>query len=359
MQGEATAVETAPAARSEAPRRSRARQTAKYLALRFLVYFVTLWGAYTLSFLFFRLMPGDPVSAFIANLAAQGEHIDATAAAEQTRMVNETLGRNGSLPEQYVRYFGRVLQGDFGASFLAFPSPAIDLVLRALPWTATLLAVSVLISWSIGLFIGAIVGWQRDRPWAQLLTAFGVAFQQVHYYFLGMFLLLVFAYGLGWFPTRGAFAGGLTPGLNVPYVQSVAYHAALPALSIVLAGGFSWMISTRSLMVGELGSDYLVYAQAKGLSTRTILFGYGLRNVLLPQITSLAISLGFVINGAILLEQLFLYPGIGLLFIAAIKAVDVNTAQAIVLLTVLAVSTANLVVDLCLPLIDPRVQARV
>ena len=226
------------------------------------------------------------------------------------------------------------------------------------PWTAALLAVSVLISWVIGLFIGAIVGWQRDRRWAQVLTSFGIAFQQVHYYYLGVFLLLVFAYGLAWFPTRGAYAGGLTPGLSLAYIQSVLHHAALPALSIVLAGSFSWMISTRSLMISELGADYLVYAQAKGLSPRTILFGYGLRNVLLPQVTSLAISLGFVINGAILLEQLFLYPGVGLLFIAAIKAVDVNTAQAIVLLAVLAVSTANLIVDLCLPLIDPRVQAR-
>jgi peptide/nickel transport system permease protein len=319
--------------------RLRARQTVRYLLARFAVYLVTLWGAASLSFLCLRLMPGAP--------------------AGNSRWVNETLGRNGNLLEQYLRYFGGVVRGDFGASFLKFPSPAMDLVLGALPWTATLLAVSVLISWAIGLVVGAIVGWKRDRVWAQILVSVGIAVHQVHYYYLGLFLLLVFAYGLAWFPTRGAFAGGLAPGLNVPFVLSVIQHAALPSLSIVIAGSLGWMISTRALVVGELGADYIVYAQAKGLRTRTILFGYGLRNVLLPQVTGLAISLGFVVNGAILLEQLFLYPGVGLLFITAIKAVDVNTAQAIVTLAIVAVSTANLIVDLLLPLIDPRVQARV
>jgi peptide/nickel transport system permease protein len=101
-----------------------------------------------------------------------------------------------------------------------------------------------------------------------------------------------------------------------------------------------------------------MYAQAKGLRPRTILFGYALRNALLPQITGLAISLGFVINGAILLEQLFLYPGVGLLLISAIKEIDVNTAQAIVLITITTVLSANLLVDLTLPFVDPRVQAR-
>src|SRR5262245_46222090 len=140
--------------------RRRLRQTGRYLAQRLAIYAITLWGAYTLSFLFFRLMPGDPVQASISNLATEGEYIDAEAAAEPSRLVAQTLGREGNLIEQYLRYFGRLSRGDFGASFLNFPHPAIALVLRALPWTGCLLLVSVLIAWSLGLFLGAISGWK-------------------------------------------------------------------------------------------------------------------------------------------------------------------------------------------------------
>lgn len=349
------------ATRNQAARQHLGRSL-RYIGLRLLTFFITLWGAWTVAFLFFRLMPGDPVSAFIANLAAQGEHIDATAAAEQSKLINETLGRNGNLLEQYVRYFSRLLQGDFGASFLKFPDPAIGLVLNALPWTAALLALAVIISWVLGLALGAIVGWQRTKPWAQWLTSFAITIELIPYYFIALLLLIVFAYGvtwgLAWFPVRGAYRAGLTPGFNVEFLLSALHHAMLPALSIVLANAFRWMVSTRALMINVLGEDYLLYAQAKGLPPGMILFRYALRNALLPQITALAISLGFVINGAILLEQLFLYPGVGLLLISAIREVDVNTAQAIVLITITAVLTANLIVDLILPFIDPRVQNR-
>jgi len=338
--------------------RQRSRQVVRYLAVRLLTFLVTLWGAYSVAFLFFRLMPGDPVQAFMANMALRGEHIDPTAAAEQSRLVNETLGRTGNLFEQYVRYFSRLLQGDFGASFLNFPEPSINLVMRALPWTATLLAVAVVLSWTIGLALGALAAWKRDRAWVQALTAGAIAFEQIPYYFLALILLIVFAYGLGLFPLRGAYRAGLEPGLNGDFLLSAVQHAVLPALSIVIASAFRWMMSTRALMINLLGEDYLLYAQAKGLRPRTVLFGYALRNALLPQVTSLAISLGFVINGAILLEQLFLYPGVGLLLISAIKEIDVNTAQAIVLITITTVLTANLLVDLILPFVDPRVQSR-
>jgi peptide/nickel transport system permease protein len=231
-------------------------------------------------------------------------------------------------------------------------------VLRALPWTATLLAVAVILSWTIGLALGALAAWRRDRAWVQALTAGAIAFEQIPYYFLALILLIVFAYGLALFPLRGAYRAGLTPGLNGEFLASAAQHAILPALSIVVASAFRWMMSTRALMINLLGEDFLLYAQAKGLHPRTVLFRYALRNALLPQITSLAISLGFVINGAILLEQLFLYPGVGLLLISAIKEIDINTAQAIILITITTVLSANLLVDLILPFVDPRVQAR-
>jgi peptide/nickel transport system permease protein len=354
----ADASSPAPTARPPTPARRR-RQVARYLAMRLLVFLITLWGAYTISFLFFRLMPGDPVQAFIANLAINGEHIDAAAAAEQSKLVNQTLGRDGNLFEQYVLYFSRVLRGDFGASFLNFPNPAIQLVLRALPWTATLLAVSVVLGWGLGLALGALIGWQRNRPWAQGLAAFAIALEQVPFYFLALLLLIVFGYGLAWFPTRGAYHASVAPGLTLAFLGSAVQHAILPALSLVLISACRWAISTRALMISVLGEDYLLYAQARGLPPRTILYRYALRNALLPQITALAISLGFVINGAILLEQLFLYPGVGLLLISAIKEIDVNTAQAIVIMTITSVMTANLIVDLILPFVDPRVQARV
>jgi peptide/nickel transport system permease protein len=228
--------------------------------------------------------------------------------------------------------------------------------MRALPWTIGLLGLSVLISWVFGIILGGIVGWVRASPLSNALTTFAIAFSQVPQYIVALMLLFLFAFTLSWLPTRNAYPANLTPAFTPEFIVGVVKHGLLPAMGIVLVSVSGWMLSTRSLVVSILGEDYLLYAQAKGLPRRNIFFHYVLRNALLPQLTALAISLGFIVNGALLVETLFNYPGLGSLLVTAVGILDFNTIQGIVLISIFSVLTANLILDLALPLIDPRVR---
>ena len=212
------------------------------------------------------------------------------------------------------------------------------------------------IAWVLGIILGGIVGWRRDFPGAQVITTLAIALAQVPQYFVALLLIFVFAYALVWLPSRGAYPASITPAFSLDFMRGVVRHAILPAFSIVLVSVSGWLISTRSLMISILGEDYLLFAQAKGLKPGYIFTRYGLRNALLPQLTGLAISLGFIMNGSFLVEYIFTYPGIGTLFVNAIGILDYNTVQGIVLISIVAVLTANLLLDLLLPLVDPRIR---
>ncbi|MCB0083513.1 MAG: ABC transporter permease, partial [Caldilineaceae bacterium] len=267
------------------------------------------------------------------------------------------LGINGNWFEQYVRYVSNVvLRFDLGPSLTAFPTHAQVLIFQALPWTIGLLGISVILAWFIGLVLGGIVGWRRNFPGSELLTTLAIGFSQIPQYFVALLLIFLFAYTLLWFPARGAYPATMQPGLTLPFLMGLLRHSFLPALSIVVVSVSGWLISTRSLMISILGEDYLLFADAKGLRPGYIFSRYALRNALLPQLTGLAISLGFIMNGAFLVEYIFTYPGIGTLFINAIGILDYNTVQGIVLISIVAVLTANLLLDLLLPLVDPRIR---
>jgi len=179
---------------------------------------------------------------------------------------------------------------------------------------------------------------------------------QIPYYLVALLLVMVLAYLLGVFPTRWAFSPTITPTLSLEFIVDVLYHATLPALSLILVSAFGLLISTRALTITILGEDYILFAQAKGLKKIKILNRYVLRNVLLPQVTGLAMALGFIVNGFYLIEWIFSYPGIGTLLVQAIPALDYNTIQGIILISIFTVLTANLIIDIIYPLIDPRIR---
>jgi peptide/nickel transport system permease protein len=225
-----------------------------------------------------------------------------------------------------------------------------------MPWTIGLLGLSVVIAWILGVLLGGVVGWRRLSPVSGVLTTIAIALSQIPQYIVALFLLFLFAFTLAWLPTRNAYPANATPGFNLDFILGVIQHGLLPALAIVLVSVSGWLISTRSLVVSILGEDYLIYAQSKGLPNRHIFLNYVLRNAMLPQITALAISLGFIVNGALLIETLFNYPGLGTLLVRAISILDYNTIQGIILISIVAVLTANLLIDLALPLVDPRIR---
>jgi peptide/nickel transport system permease protein len=178
----------------------------------------------------------------------------------------------------------------------------------------------------------------------------------IPYYILAILLLFAFAFLWRIFPLSGAYSVGLKPALSLDFARDVLRHAALPALSIVLVSLGWWFLSMRSLIGGLKGEDYILMAEAKGLSERRILWGYAFRNALLPQATGLALSLGAVVGGALITEVIFAYQGIGWLIYQSIRTLDYPVIQGSVLLVILSVATANLVIDLIYPFIDPRIR---
>ncbi len=329
---------------------------ANYAIRRFGLYLVELWGAVTVAFFFFRMIPGDPIQTFIQTLQ-QNYVYNASASAEVIAKYRAEFGLDGNVITQYFRYMYQVLvQHDFGPSLLNYPTPAQDVIFRALPWTMGLLGISAVLAWIIGLLTGAVAGWRRGKPGADLATNLSIALSHVPYYFLALILTFLFAYQLNWLPARSAYDARLEPGVTFEFIASLVRYGFLPALSIVVIGVFAWLLSTRMLMVPVLGEDYLTYAQAKGLRPRRILTKYALRNCYLPQVTAFGISLGFIFNGNVLVEQLFNYPGLGATLVNAINILDFNTIMGVTNLAIFAVLSANLVLDLILPLLDPRVK---
>ncbi|MGH2534586.1 MAG: ABC transporter permease [Thermomicrobiales bacterium] len=353
---EAVAFEEAELAELVEGRR-RISPTVAYVARRFGLYLITLWGSISASFFFFRLIPGDPISAMIAEFESRGQYTAQDESQQLVEFYEKAFGLDGSLFQQYVRYLERVvLYQDFGPSVLSYPSPASDLVLRALPWTLGLIGTATLLGWVIGIVAGSFVGWARTSRVANWITNLSLVISHVPAYFVALFLVVMLAYRAPIFPANGAYDASLSPGWSLDFIWSVIKHGTLPVLATMIVAVANWLIGTRALVVNILGEDYLTYAGAKGLSPWRILTRYVMRNAWLPQIAALGIVMGSVINGNVLIERLFRYPGLGNLLVDAISIKDVNTAQAIVGLLIFLVLTLNLLIDLALPLIDPRVK---
>jgi peptide/nickel transport system permease protein len=334
----------------------RAHPLLWYAIRRFIAYLVTLWGAFTLTFFFFRLMPGNPIGAYIQALQ-QKQIYNAQASEEMVKYYKTVFGLDGNLFQQYIQYIQQiVIKHDLGPSILSFPTSSQVLIMRSMPWTIGLLALSTLFSWGLGLLLGALIGWKRDKWGSEFATNLCIALSHIPYYFIALILVFLLAYKLDWFPSTQAYNPAYDPAWDWGFITSVINHGTLPALSITIIGVTSWMLSTRMLMVTILGEDYLTFAEAKGLKPRKILMRYALRNCYLPQITGLGITLGSIFNGNVLVEQLFAYPGVGNLFVMATQQLDYNTIQGIVSLAIFGVLTANLLLDLLLPALDPRIK---
>jgi peptide/nickel transport system permease protein len=351
---------SAPAARVPGLARVRAflgrHPLASYAVRRFGLYLVELWGAVTVAFFFFRMIPGDPIQTFLQTLE-QNYVYNQAASAEVIAHYREEFNLDGNVFSQYLAYLSKVLfEQDLGPSLINYPTPAQEVIWRALPWTMGLLGISAVLAWVIGLLAGALAGWRRGKPGAELVTNLSIALSHVPYYFLALILTFLFAYQLNWLSARSAYDARLEPTFSLEFIASLLRYGLLPALSIVVIGVFSWLLSTRMLMVPILGEDYLTYAQAKGLRPRRILTRYALRNCYLPQVTAFGISLGFIFNGNVLVEQLFNYPGLGATLVQAINILDFNTVMGVTNLAIFAVLTANLLLDLFLPVLDPRVK---
>ncbi len=331
----------------------------RYYLNKILTYLFTIWGAFTIAFFLFRLVPTNPVESWVQSLQRQYS-VNITNGADMVNYYKEQFGLNGTLWDQYTHYlYNVVVKQNLGPSFINFPTPVQDLLIRRIPWTLGLMGVSVLTAWILGLLVGAAAGWFRNFPISSWLTNLSILLSQIPSYLIAIFLVLFLAYEIKVFPTRGAYDAQYAIGFNWAFIKSVVWHSFLPALAIIIVSLAGWILSTRSLIVSILGEDYLMYAEAKGLSSMEIMTRYALRNALLPQAMGLALTLGFMMSGQLLIELLFVYPGVGELMSRAIQVFDFNTMQGIIILSIFSVMTASLAVELLLPVIDPRIRKEI
>lgn len=327
----------------------------RYVAKRFAQFLLVVFVGISLTFFITHLTPIDPVEQMIASMTAFGstspEAIDMMRAA-----LRELYGIEGSLIEQYFIYWGRMLTLDFGPSLSAFPTPVSVLIWRALPWTIGLLFTCTLLSWTLGNLLGGLSGYYRENRTLAMLGVAAMAFHPVPFYIIAFILLLLFGFLWPILPITGGAAQNLLPALSLEYVLSVLRHSVLPALSLVLVGIGGWFLGMRALVSNIVTEDYVVYAELAGVDERRILGSYVMRNALVPQITGLAMSLGAIFNGAIIVEQVFGYPGLGRLLFGAVYSADYSLVLGVTAISIIAVAASVFLIDILYPLFDPRVQ---
>lgn len=327
--------------------------TLRYFVSRIAFFVAIIWATATINFVVPRLAPGDPIDGTIARMAASGQSVSGSA--QIIKAYRHMLGLDAPLSVQYLRYLRSVVTLNFGYSASLFPVKVNTLIGQALPWTICLLVVSTLLAFVIGSLLGALMVWPGTPRHARVVMSPLMMFSAIPYYLLALALSFFLAFKLAWFPATGATSPGSPVTLTWSSSVDIVRHAALPALSIVLAGVGFWMLSMRGMMVTTLGSDHMLLAEAKGLGRRTLFFRHGLRPALLPQLTALAIALGHVVSGAVLVEVIFGYPGIGSLFYQAIRSNDYPVIQGISLVIAFTLGFGILLLDLTYPFIDPRI----
>jgi peptide/nickel transport system permease protein len=321
-----------------------------YLLRRLGFYALAVWAALTFAFVLPRLMPGDPASAIFARFRGKLRP-------EAMEALRGALGfTSGSPWHQYASYLAHLAHGDLGLSISHFPAPVADVIGGALGWTLLMGGLAVTFSFVLGTVLGVLAAGQRSR-WLDALLPPALSFVGAFpYFWLAMLALFVGGFTLGWFPVGHAYAADVTPGVSMAFLASVVRHAVLPAATVVLATIGGWTLAMRNTTLRTLADDHVLFARAKGLTPRRVLFRYAARGALLPNVAAFGLELGFVLSGSILTEIVFSYPGTGSLLVGAVQSLDYPLLQGLFLVLTISVLGANWLVDLVSAMLDPRLR---
>ncbi|MBO0778086.1 MAG: ABC transporter permease [Ktedonobacteraceae bacterium] len=329
----------------------------QYLVKRIATYLAVLFISITITFFLPRLLPSNPIDSYIAQMQSQaGQTLTPQAIQKLRESLQELYGLKGDLFTQYLNFLKRVfLSFDFGPSLSSYPRPVSEMIFAALPWTIGLLVTTTILAWLLGNLVGLVAGYYHNKRAATVLEVVGVVLYPIPYYVLALTLILLLSNLIPIFPLSTTFLPGE---LTFAQIGSILYNSTLPALTLVLAG-FGWnILSMKSLAYATKEEPYVTFARLKGTSDWNRMTSYVFRNAMLPQLTALVLSIGTIFNGALLTEMLFSYPGLGLLIRVAAGAGDYNLLYGAITMSIIAVATAGLVLDLIYPLFDPRIRYR-
>ncbi len=322
----------------------------RYVLRRLGFFVLTLWVALTLNFALPRLMPGNPALSIIGKFRGG-------ISPQAVKVLEAQFGLNThqNVISQYFTYLGNVARLKFGVSLTTQPGASVGrVVLDAIPWTLGLVGLTTILAFVLGTGIGILAGWRRGGRLDSVMPPVFVILTVVPYFWIGLMLILIFGVKLKWLPYFFSYNYTMTPGLNAAFIGNVLEHAILPAFTLLITTIGIWILTMRNTMITTLAEDYVRMARAKGLPNHRIMLDYAARNAILPNLTGFAMSLGFVIGGAILIEEVFNYQGVGYLLLQAVNNTDYPLMQALFLLITVAVLVAILLSDLATAILDPR-----
>jgi peptide/nickel transport system permease protein len=318
---------------------------------------LTIWVVSTFTFVLIRQMPGNPVDVRISELMDRQGMTEEEARRAVATIFNFDPDR--PLLLQYGDFLGGLVRGDLGDSITRSGISVTSIILRYLPWTLFCVGLSLIISFVLGILIGLAMGYWRGSWFDNLMTTLASVVSGIPDYIIALLVIMVLGVQFGWFnvgSVRGGVDPNIPPGFTLEYIGSIIQYALLPISIYVVSSIGNWILAMKSSTISTLGEDYIAVAKARGLSERRVLTAYVGRNAMLPLVTRLAISVGFIFSGTVIIEQLFQYPGLGLNLVVAISSRDYTTMQGIFLVITSSVVFANILADLVIGWLDPRVR---
>lgn len=318
--------------------------------------FGTILVVVTLTFLIVRTMPGNPIEIYIDKLVTEQflSYEDALAVATGKFSVD----LNAPIWEQYLSYLGNLAHGDLGSSILSEGTPVSALLLRYLPWTVFAVGTGLLLSFIIGIGLGVLTALRRNSALDHIVSSICAVVSSIPDYLIGILLVVFLGVQLRWLPItqmRGVLSPGVQPGFTPEFIGDAFFHAFLPIVTYLLTHTGIWMLTMKNSTLAALEEDYVTAARARGLSEGRITSAYIGRNAILPLFTQFTISAGFILGGALFIEFIFVYQGLGWLLYNSINQRDYPIMQGVFLLITVSVVVANLLADLVYTRLDPRI----
>lgn len=336
-------------------RRSGFSSIMKWIIMRFAVAIAIVFIGLSITFIATRLSPRDPASEIIGRMVGIGGSLGPEEIEILRRTILELFGLDKPLWIQYLLFLKNILIWNFGPSYIYFPVPVIVIINTYIWWTVFLLVMTIVIAWILGIMLGILASYFEKNSISKILNLVFSALYPLPYVAFALILYIVFGIVLGIYAGMGG-AGFAKPSFSVEFIIAALSRVWLPALSLIIIWMAGWFLSTHLLVTSIKSEDYVFYAVIRGLSRKTLLSRYLFRNVMLPQITGLALSLGNLFSGAVATEYIFNYPGLGYLLMLALMRADYNLLLGIAAYSIFGVAFATFLLDLIYPFIDPRIR---
>lgn len=316
---------------------------------------LTMIVSLLLIFFVIQSMPGDPVKTLAQDYIRTGQMTYDQAYNKAKLALN--YDPDEPVLNRFVTYVKGIATGNLGQS-MSFKESVSTIVLEALPWTLLVCSISLFLSFSVGVILGIYVAWKRSKVLDGVLTGYQAILGSIPDYIVAYLLVLLFSLILGLFPSKGAYSSTVTPGFNFEFIISVLKHAVLPILAYFLTTLAGWIMGMKANCLSVLGEDYINYAKARGISNKRIIFSYLGRNAMLPMVTSVAISFGMMFGGSPLIENLFVYPGVGYYLTTAISRRDYPLMQGMFLMIIVMVLLSGVFAEFLNTRLNPRLREK-